>query len=488
MDRCVGLVRSLLTGGLVLGGALGALAQSQPSDRCAEAAATMHGEGSLSRLCTVAAVGLDPAAGDQRPSTRVLDLSLSRNTMDPAGSGYPYRDPIVATISGAVVNADGITPGAKRQVVHVQVLPDRNQLPGLEGRGVVSVALYRQHHPAPLMVVLPGIGSSGYFGIGTYLAAMFHRAGFHVVILPSPMNWDFALAASRSGAPGYPPEDARDVYATLQRTLETLRGRQGLDIRGVNFVGVSLGALEGAYLSVLDTDEGKVGIERYLLVNPPLDLDYSINTLEEWLALRAKLGAERAARLRGKALAIVESHNESHRSDPADVEKAVEDFSAFTREELQYLIAQYVQMVLPELVYVTQAIHDQHLLAAPRTEVRKRLAEARGFTLKEYTEKVALPVWRREGIAPTGDSAQLNQQGSLSAILDRLRANPRVHVMHTADDILADRASIEELKAAMGSQMTLLPYGGHLGNLWYPPVRDRVLDMFQPVAEARPAR
>jgi len=134
------------------------------------------------------------------------------------------------------------------------------------------------------------------------------------------------------------------------------------------------------------------------------------------------------------------------------------------------------------------ARNDQQFLVAARTEVRKRLAEARGITLKEYTEKIALPVWRREGIAPAGDSATVSQQGSLVAILDRLRANPRVHIMHSADDILADRGSIEELKAVMGPQMTLYPYGGHLGSLWYPPIRDRVLGLFTPVVEAREER
>jgi hypothetical protein len=47
--------------------------------------------------------------------------------------------------------------------------------------------------------------------------------------------------------------------------------------------------------------------------------------------------------------------------------------------------------------------------------------------------------------------------------------------MHNADDILADRASIEATKEAMGRQMTVYPYGGHLGNLWYPVHEARIL-------------
>ena len=48
---------------------------------------------------------------------------------------YPYRDPYLATVTGAALNADGLTPGIKRQVVHVSILPDRDKLPKLEGKG-----------------------------------------------------------------------------------------------------------------------------------------------------------------------------------------------------------------------------------------------------------------------------------------------------------------------------------------------------------------
>jgi hypothetical protein len=55
----------------------------------------------------------------------------------------------------------------------------------------------------------------------------------------------------------------------------------------------------------------------------------------------------------------------------------------------------------------------------------------------------------------------------LTPILDRLRGNAKVHIVHNADDALVERSSIEALKAELGDQVTVFPYGGHLGNLWY---------------------
>jgi hypothetical protein len=416
-------------------------------------------------------------------SEKLNGASIARERLQPYR--YPFHDPYLATITTAMLNPDGLTPGLRRQAVHVPVLPGRNHLPSLEGRGVASVALYRQTHPAPLLFIVSGIGSSPYFGLATYYASLFHAEGFHVVILPSPMNWNFALAASRSGAPGYAPEDARDLYDLIQKTLGVLRERYSVAITGVDFMGVSLGALEGAYLSVIDADQGKIGIARYLLVNPPLDLSSALKTLDRWAALQDRFGKERSEMIRARALAIIERASSEVRNDPSAIGRLADQFSSFTTEELQFLIAQYVHTMLPELVYVTQAIHDQHVLAAGKDQVRERLEEAKSFTLMDYSEKIALPSWTRLAGEFPADSDSVNRRGSLMAILDRLRHNPRVHIMHNADDVLADPASIAELKAAMGDRMIVYPLGGHLGNLWYCTNDVAILGLFRRSPEPR---
>jgi hypothetical protein len=413
------------------------------------------------------------------PFIALTAVCLSWSSVHAEGYKYPYHDPYLATVLGAVLNADGLTPGLKRQVVHVSGLPGRNELPTLEGRGDLGVALYRQSQPAPLLFILPGTGSSPYFGLATYFAKLFHEEGSHVVILPSPMSWNFALAASRSGAPGYTPEDARDLYEAMQRILAVLHAQYDIKITRTNFMGMSLGALEGAYLSLIDADERKIGIEKYLLVNPPLDVASVLKKLDEWYGLRDSLGGARTERIRSKALAIAESFTAQGRDDPAAFDRLAKSFVPFTTQELQFLIAVYLQTVLPELVYVTQAIHDQQVLAAPRDQIRKRLQEAKGMTFTDYSDKIGVPVWRLQVGRPEADSERFSRRGSLAPILDRLRGNPRVHVMHNTDDFLADKRSIEQLKDALGDRVTLYPYGGHLGNLWYPENRDAVLRLFR---------
>jgi predicted alpha/beta-fold hydrolase len=409
-------------------------------------------------------------------------VCLSWSSIEAAGYKYPYHDPYLATATTAILSDDGVTPRLKSKVVHVPGLPGRNRLPSLEGRGDVSIALYRQNHPAPLIFILAGIGSNPYFGVAPYLASLFYQEGFHIVILPSPMSWNFALSASRSGAPGYTPADARDLYYVMQKSLPLLRNRYNVKITGINFVGVSLGALEGAYLSVIDADERKIGIGKYLLVNPPVDLSYAVKKLDEWNSLQDKFGKDKSKEIVAKAVAIVESFSKERRDDPAVLDRLVKKFASFTAEELQFLIAKNLQSQLPDLVYVTQVIHEQNILTAAKDQVRKRLQEAKDFTFMDYSEQIAVPLWRLQVAEPQADLESFIKRGSLARILDRLRGNSKVHIMHNADDFLAERKSIDELKEALGDQVTLYPYGGHLGNLWYSENKEHALRLFRTVS------
>ncbi len=100
--------------------------------------------------------------------------------------------------------------------------------------------------------------------------------------------------------------------------------------------------------------------------------------------------------------------------------------------------------------------------------MRKRLDEAKGLTLTDYNEKIGLPLWRKEAAEPQANLETFIERGSLTHIIDRLRDNPKVHIMHNTDDILINRKAIEEIKETLRDRVILYPYGGHLGNLWYP--------------------
>jgi len=404
-------------------------------------------------------------------------------TIRPEDYGYPYRDPYLATATGAILDVTGPFPRPDRMVVHVTGLPGRDDLPTLTGRGDLSVAFYRQCHPAPLLFIIGGIGSNPYFGLATFYAWLFHRQGFSVVVMPSPMTWNFALAASRTGAPGYAPDDARDLYEAMQRTLAQIEARYRVRPTRIALMGASLGALEGAYLSILDTEERKIGIDTYLLVNPPVDLNYALQKVDEWNALAAKFGPEAALLLIGRGLALIDQFSMEDRNDPGTFERFAAELAKLTTEQIQFLLAKALQFSLPELVYVNQLLHDPAHRPTSMREARRRIEAANLTTFVDYAGRLAVPQWKQEGATTLEEFAR---RGSLTSVLDRLRANPRVHLSLNADDPLTNRQEIDQVQKALGDQVTVFPYGGHLGNLWYPDNKQLVLRILgAPASRAR---
>jgi hypothetical protein len=236
-------------------------------------------------------------------------------TIPAAHYHYPYRDPYVATSTVALLRGrEQISHG----VIHdrnLTVISSRIDLPYLQGKGRLRYRLYQHDKPAPLIFVIPGIGSSAYAGSARFLAELLADHGFHAIILPCPFSWNFALAASSSGYPGLTGADAADLYSTMQLVLADVHRRYAIEIQSVNMVGLSDGALYAAYVSKLDREQGKLGLQRTLLVNPPVDLLAAIRTIDRMVKRGQPPTRLQRELLEGYAKIVVERGS---RGDPFD--------------------------------------------------------------------------------------------------------------------------------------------------------------------------
>jgi len=106
---------------------------------------------------------------------------------------------------------------------------------------------------------------------------------------------------------------------------------------------------------------------------------------------------------------------------------------------------------------------QEHRAPATKKQARKRIRDAKSVTFMDYSEKIGLPVWRVDTGEPQADLDSFMRRGSLSPILDELRGNPRVYVIHNADDFLVERKSLDELKEAMGIGWWCTPMEGTSG-------------------------
>ena len=74
----------------------------------------------------------------------LITLSLLTASTEAAEYKYPYHDPYLATATVAILSNDGATKRVDSTILHVPGLPGRNNLPDLEGRGDLSLSVYRQ--------------------------------------------------------------------------------------------------------------------------------------------------------------------------------------------------------------------------------------------------------------------------------------------------------------------------------------------------------
>jgi hypothetical protein len=375
-----------------------------------------------------------------------------------------------------------------RRSLEITVLKGRDNVHLLDGLGKLRFRFYQQRGSAPLIFIIPGLGGSAASGSAAYLAEVLVDAGFHVLILPSPFNWNFALAASRSGLPGLTEEDSRDLYASMQLALQHVEERYGVGIGATGLIGLSDGAVYAPYISKLDAERQRIGIRTYLLVNPPVNLVQSIEKIDQMSQIGRKFGREQRKHIEAYAVGIAAQQAGAGVSDDHNPFNDPEYFNDWdkrfrlTGEQMRYLIGKELQSTAGDLIYVRGLMHPGGVLKTPvswshRTE---RFHEAHSHGLMDYVKLCLIPaVQKRAGIGP-GSGAPIVGL-SLRDVEDTLVENKNIFLMHNLDDFLVSRADLDYLEERLGDRAKIYPYGGHMGNIWYSQNRKDIVDIFRSI-------
>jgi hypothetical protein len=407
--------------------------------------------------------------------TLALLLGLCRaalaDRVDPADYPYPYRDPYLAT-STVTILKDRPPPAAAVRDLRLELLPDRNAVPGLEGQGRLQVRFLAQPGPAPLIFLVPGAGEPADGGTSRYLAQRLWDLGFHVAALPSPLNANFALAASRSGLPGLPSRDSADLYRALQATLEALRRMPDIALGRIGLLGVSHGALLSARLIALDAAApDPIGFDTVVAVNPPVSWLDSARRIDRLADSGQFFSDPEKAQLAADASGAIGAALGRDFDDPAYFADW-EQRAALDEPALKFLLGRGFSEPLSQTAAVVQTLAGLPIPPGP-------------LGLADYLEQVLLP-----NLGDESDRAaarrELGRQSTLSAFRAALAIHPRFYLMHNADDFILAPGDLERLERLFGARATLYPYGGHTGNLWFPRNRQDLLARFEPLWDSRP--
>lgn len=340
-----------------------------------------------------------------------------------------------------------------------------------------------QDKPAPLAIVISGTGSDGNTAKLSLLRGILYGAGYHVLTLPSPTFPGFIVSTSSTGVAGDLLQDDRDLYAALQRIIAHLP--RHAPITDIDVLGISLGGANAAVVKSLDAQEGKLGIHRAVMINPPVSLFVSINRLDALFAQSigsGDAGLENLYRKLYTRLANLYRAAEKVHIDDTDLLAAA---AAVLRTDADFsaAIALTFRLELVDVFFAgdlyarTGVVIDPRHPPGPDDSLQEIERELRGKTFAEYFNRVFVPYYTEHRPGATAQSLQADNR--LDIIGPQLRDNPDYYALTNSDDLVLDASELGWLKETLGSRIAVYDHGGHLGNLGE---RQQVADLLDMLA------
>ena len=351
---------------------------------------------------------------------------------------------------------------------------DDDSIKILEGHPEMKYKLWMQENKknkekTPLLLLLPGTAVA-YNGESVIaLAQIFYEKGFSVASISNPLNWEFMESASSVDIPGFATQDAADVYNALQILVSHLKKEYPDRISTLVLAGYSLGAMHALIISDIDGREKKIGFSRFVAINPPVDLMYSMKNIDRFYEKWRQWP-------QGKI-----QHN---MNEAADVYIRIIEGGitpayklGITQDEAEFIIGYAFRLQLSEAIFSIYRrgkdmgnIKVQKKLAKDKLyrEIRRYSYRdyVNDFLMKYYSEKLGRPLTIEE----------INENSGLRAIGDSLSKNPDIRIFHNMDDFVASDGDREWLSENIGDRVTFFDHGGHLGNLYLPEVQKRITD------------
>jgi ABC-type transporter lipoprotein component MlaA/pimeloyl-ACP methyl ester carboxylesterase len=335
----------------------------------------------------------------------------------------------------------------------------------------LDFTFWLQPGKAPVVFIVPGLGSHRLAATSLALAELVFKNGFSAVCLSSPFNPEFMENASTAALPAYLPVDGHDLHVALTQIDGRLRSLYPGRLGDKALLGYSMGAFDSLYVAATEATNQLplLKFDRYVAIDTPVRLLHGVSKLDEFY--RAPLNwpaAERTDDIENtflKVAALSKSTLTPETSLPFD---AVES---------RFLIGVTFRLTLRDLIFSSQRRHNQGVLQHSLTSIRRDpvYQEILKNSYQDYFEKFVIPYYQSRGMASPGPA--LEKAGDLRTYDAGLRANPNIRVLVNQNDFLLTDEDLAWLHATFPPErFTVFPQGGHLGNLSNPAVQKSILD------------
>jgi len=336
----------------------------------------------------------------------------------------------------------------------------------------LKFTFWLQPGTAPVVFIVPGLGSHRLAEQALALAELACQNGYSAVCVSSPFNFEFMEHASTAELPGYMPVDVHDLHVALTqiaRRLEALHpGRLGPRI----LMGCSMGAFASLFVAATASADPTplVTFDRYVAIDPPVRLLYGLTRLDGYFQAPLAWPADtRAANMENTLLKLVAlSRNPLPAPTPLP----------FSGIESEFLVGTAFRLTLRDAIFSSQQRNNRRVLEHATWKFRRAAVyrEILRYSYQDYLQRLLIPYYRSRGVELSAP-ASLERASSLQPLAADLHANRNIRVIANRDDCLLADEDLAWLKRTFAEdQLTVFEQGGHLGNLSQPAVQQAILD------------
>ncbi len=329
---------------------------------------------------------------------------------------------------------------------------------------------WMQKGKAPVVYIIPGLGSHRLAEASVALAELVFNHGFSAVCVSSPFNSEFMENASTSSLPAYLPVDGRDLHRALTAIDAQLSGMYPNRLGERALLGYSMGAFDSLYIAATADTNSLLKFDRYMAINTPVRQLYGVGKLDEFYnAPLAWPASERTEDIENTFLKVAAL------SKSAFIPRTSLPFDAV---ESKMLIGVMFRFILRDIIYTSQLRRNQGVLHEPISKSRREpvYREILQYSYDDYFEKFAVPYYESQGLQRPAREI-IAQAGDLRTYDAHLRGNTKIRLIANENDFLLAPQDIDWLRATFPpDRLTIFPEGGHLGNLFNPSVQQTIVD------------
>ncbi len=372
-------------------------------------------------------------------------------TADIVLNGYKPQSPVVDSMRTALFDLPGVDESiwselsiwnrsfSKRiRTGSILLAPDRDKY---KYRYIMQ-----KEKSAPVAILYPSIGEGIMSSHSVLFAKLFYDAGYSVIIQGSHFHFDFVKSMPEGYSPGLPQNDVEKLHLATEKIIDDLEDKYNTKLGKKVLMGTSFGALATLFMGDVESKNGNnLNIQKYISINPPIELVYALKTLDknndEWNKNPSDL-KHRTAVTAAKVLDLVKN------SDDGDTKIETLPFSDYEGKLITSFI---LRQKLSDIIFTIENKKNTDKAALYRT--------INNMSFYDYANKYL-------AVSENKTINDFNYAASLHAVSDYLKKNNNYKIYHTLDDYLTNKNQLKKLREYTGKNTVLISNGAHLGFLY----------------------